>query len=62
MEHIWVEYENKYTIEGHRSFYCKNCNIKSFFMKHVKYRFTETPDILYNEISCEEYIIKSIIE
>ncbi len=60
-KHVWIEYKSKHDIGNDQSFYCKNCGIITWKTSFTKGRFT-VGAISYDKITCEEYIIKNIIE
>lgn len=68
MEHNWIEYQNKIDGGDEKSYYCENCGMK-VFTYHVKdseniklYTATDDVDFEYGAYTCDEYMIKNIIE
>lgn len=69
MDHNWIFYKNKNDYGDEKSYYCSNCNMKIFTwtMKTGNgSKLATVTDINttfeYGDFTCEEYIIKNIIE
>lgn len=63
--HVWVNYISKYDIKDSKSFYCKICGIKvwnSIHNKNNNLYYNEDNEIDYVNLTCDEYIIKNILE
>jgi hypothetical protein len=69
--HCWVSYKNEYDQKGEVSYYCDRCGIKIYTISDyvgnypvkIMIPINDSVDGAdYENISCEEYIIKKIIE
>ena len=68
MEHNWILYKNEVDAGDEKSYYCLNCNMKIWTgnvhtLNGVRlYTYSEDVNFEYGDFTCEEYIIKQIIE
>ncbi len=69
MEHIWILYKTDIDFQDEKSYYCKNCNMKIFKwhssdqLENLKTHIaTDDINFEYDDYSCDEYLIKNLIE
>lgn len=69
MKHNWIFYKNKDDHMDEKSYYCSNCNMKIFTWTvetldgpELETSIDDNVNFSYDDFSCEEYLIKQIIE
>ena len=68
MEHNWIQYKNEIDQSDETSYYCSNCNmliwtgIVNTPTGPILHIYAEDISFEYGDYTCEEYLIKNIIE
>ncbi len=60
MEHEWIEYYDEIDDSDEQSYYCQNCGVKSWIAMNMRYIYNRKNR--WDLFTCEEFIIKNIIE